>query len=52
MAKEKVTQKAKKHAEAKHKKEGGPKKIGMRSKFSAKHHSPIGEHEGHAYKGK
>lgn len=40
-----------------HKKDGGsrkegPRKIGMRHKFSARHHSPIGEHEGGMYKGK
>lgn len=33
-------------------KKSGPKKIGMRSKFSAKHHSPIGDHAGGMYKGK
>ena len=34
------------------KKKDGPKKIGMRSKFSARHHDPIGDHEGGMYKGK
>lgn len=41
-----------KHMAKKRSKESGPKKIGMRSKFSARHHSPIGEHEGGMYKGK
>lgn len=37
---------------AKRKSGDGPKKIGMRSKFSSKHHKPIGEHEGGMYKGR
>jgi hypothetical protein len=30
----------------------GPKKLGMHSKYSARHHQAIGSHEGHPYKGK
>lgn len=33
-------------------KKSGPKKIGMRTKFSAKHHQAVGSHTSGTYKGK